>query len=151
MPGGYFLQYFLSTHMGKLSNSRSYRTFFQIAGETYPFKIGFDSCSISGIVSLLKVPSIFIECCEAGRFSMYISEDNRMYPCSFTVNKINGVPVTNDNIQSVWRNHDSFTGIREQLSEHSCSKCIVQNDCFGGCPVFPEINLCLEEGYKVSN
>lgn len=134
-----------------LKNSRNYRAFFQLVGRTYPFKIGFDSCSISGIVSFLKVPSIFIERCDAGRFSMYISEENKMYPCSFMANKIKGVQVTKDNIQTVWRNHPSFTGIREQLNKHSCYSCIVKNDCFGGCPVFPEINLCLDENDMESN
>jgi radical SAM protein with 4Fe4S-binding SPASM domain len=131
-----------------LKKSQKYVTFFQLAGRTYPFKIGFDSCSISGITRFMKVPRTFIERCEAGRFSMYISESNRMYPCSFMVNKIEGVPVTKDNIQTVWRNHDFFTGIRERLREHSCPDCVVQNDCFGGCPIFPEINLCSDKDYK---
>lgn len=125
-----------------LKNSQKYVTFFQLAGRKYPFKIGFDSCSISGITRFMTVPSIFIERCEAGRFSMYISEDNKMYPCSFMIDKIEGVPVTKDNIQTVWRSHRSFTRIRAQLSENKCSGCIVHNDCFGGCPIFPEINLC---------
>ena len=125
-----------------LKNSQKYATFFQLTEKKYPFKIGFDSCSISGITRFMKVPSMFIERCEAGRFSMYISEDNKMYPCSFMINKIEGVPVTKYNIQTVWQSHNSFTRIRAQLSEKKCSGCIVHSDCFGGCPIFPEINLC---------
>lgn len=73
---------------------------------------------------------------------MYISEDMKMYPCSFMVNKIEGVPVTEDNVQTVWRSHDSFSGIRELLKINTCQECSVQDICFGGCPVYPEINIC---------
>lgn len=125
-----------------LKKSRKHEAFFRLAGRKHPFKVGFDSCSISGITRFMAVSSIFVERCEAGRFSMYISEENKMYPCSFMEDKIEGIPVTKDNIQTVWQTHSSFTSIRAQLSKNKCSGCIAYDDCFGGCPIFPEINLC---------
>jgi len=125
-----------------VKSSPKHAAFFLLAGRKYPFKVGFDSCSISGITRFMRVASIFIERCEAGRFSMYISEDNKMYPCSFMEDKTEGVPVSKDNIQAVWQAHSSFTSIRSQLSESKCSGCAVYDDCFSGCPIFPEINLC---------
>lgn len=127
-----------------LRNSKDVPTFFRLAQEKYPFKIGFDSCSISGITRFMNVSSIFVERCEASRFSMYISEDMKMYPCSFMVNKIEGVPVTEENISATWRSHVSFTRIRELLRTNNCPKCSVYDTCFGGCPVFKEINICLD-------
>ena len=125
-----------------LKNSRNYPRFFQLAGKSHPFKIGFDSCSISGIGQFIDISPIFIEHCDAGRFSMYISEDNRMYPCSFMINHMEGIPITEDNMQMVWRNHASFTGFRRRFGKHNCRDCEVYAVCLGGCPVFPEINIC---------
>jgi radical SAM protein with 4Fe4S-binding SPASM domain len=134
-----------------VKNAQSCQHFFKLAGQTYPFKIGFDSCSISGIARFMNISPIFIERCEAGRFSMYISEDGKMYPCSFMVKKIEGVPVTKDNIQAVWRDHDTFVRFRESLRDHICLDCDVHDICFGGCPAFPEINICSRGEYQVLN
>lgn len=131
-------------------NSQDISSFFHLAGSHHEFKIGFDSCSISGIVRFINTSPIFTERCEAGRFSMYISEDNRMYPCSFMIGKVEGVPITHDNIQSVWRNHEIFTSIRDLLSQNSCNECVAKNTCSGGCPIYPEINICQETRRTIS-
>ncbi len=123
-------------------NSPDIQSFFYLAGTPHEFKVGFDSCSISGIARFMNISPTFIEPCEAGRFSMYISEENKMYPCSFMVNKTQGVAVTDDNMQTVWQKHDIFTRMRGSLSSNPCHECSVNNTCFGGCPVYPEINFC---------
>jgi len=127
--------------------SRDISTFFHLAGIPHKFKIGFDSCSISGIARFINTSPIFAENCEAGRFSMYISEENRMYPCSFMIGKVEGVPITHDNIQSTWRSHEIFKGIRDFLSQNSCNDCVAKNTCSGGCPIYPEINICQESDF----
>lgn len=124
------------------TNAQHLFLFFQLAGRSYPFKIGFDCCSISGVSKFMDISPLFIERCEAGRFSMYISEDMKLYPCSFMINKVEGVPITKDNIQNVWRYHISFIKMRELLHFHACQDCTAQNVCFGGCPIYPEINMC---------
>ena len=48
------------------------------------FKMGFDSCSCSGLVNYSKLKDYScLDFCEGGRFSMYISADMKAYPCSF--------------------------------------------------------------------
>jgi Predicted Fe-S oxidoreductases len=128
-----------------LRNSRDISTFFTLAQTKYPFKIGFDSCSISGIAKFTKTSPIFIDSCEAARFSMYISEELKMYPCSFLVNKIEGVPIIGQNILEKWRNGDAFVKFRDKLSASVCTNCLEVDTCFSGCPVFPEINLCSKD------
>jgi radical SAM protein with 4Fe4S-binding SPASM domain len=127
-----------------VKNTKDVRTFFRLAQEKYPFKIGFDSCSISGITRLMNTNPIFVERCEASRFSMYISEDMKMYPCSFMINQTEGVPIIDENILVTWRRHASFVKIRELLRTNNCTKCSASNTCFGGCPVFKEINICTD-------
>jgi len=125
-----------------LGKAKNVQRFFQLAQEKKSFKIGFDSCSISGIARFMNISPIFIERCEAGRFSMYISEDMKMYPCSFMVDKIEGVPILEDNIQLTWQTHNSFTNMRELLNTNTCQECPSHDICLGGCPIFPEINVC---------
>ena len=51
---------------------------------TIDFQIGFDSCSIPGIVNFTsKIDENSIDTCEGGRYSMYISADMIAIPCSF--------------------------------------------------------------------
>lgn len=123
-------------------NSNEISTFFRLAKSASKFKIGFDSCSISGVARFMNTSPIFAECCEAGRFSMYISEDNKIYPCSFMVGMTEGIPVWNDNIQQVWQNHNVFTAFRKSLKKNSCNGCSAISICSGGCPIYPEINIC---------
>lgn len=59
------------------------KQFFDTVNQCHSLKIGFDSCSISGIVRWMDTPSYLIEPCEAARFSAFVSEDMKMYPCSF--------------------------------------------------------------------
>lgn len=129
-------------------NSDEISTFFHLAGIPHKFKIGFDSCSISGIARFINTSPIFTERCEAGRFSMYISEDNKMYPCSFMIGKVEGVPIAHDNIQHVWRKHEIFRRIRGLLNQNSCHDCVAKSTCSGGCPIYPEINICLESDIR---
>jgi radical SAM protein with 4Fe4S-binding SPASM domain len=123
-------------------NSNNLVRFFDLANKKYPFKIGFDSCSISGIAQHLNISPVFVEPCEAGRFSMYISEHSQIYPCSFMASTSLGIPVEDNNIQSVWREHKIFNGIRDSQKNEKCIGCASFASCSGGCPVYPEINLC---------
>lgn len=123
-------------------NSRDLDTFFDLVGRKHSFKIGFDSCSISGIARFMNISPVFIERCEAGRFSMYISEEGRMYPCSFMVDRSQGVQITSDNIQTTWKEQNLFTGIRDSLNHNNCTGCSAREICAGGCPEYPEINIC---------
>lgn len=125
-----------------VKNSQQISKFFQLANEAHHYKIGFDSCSISAIARFMKTNEVFIDHCEAGRFSMFISEDMKMYPCSFMVDKVEGIPILKNNIQYAWKFSSIFKKIRESIKNQQCLPCNVNNICQGGCPIFKEINIC---------
>ncbi len=59
--------------------------FFEIINtKKFPFKIGFDSCSVPGLLNYAdRISRMSLDPCEGGRFSCYISPDMKMTPCSF--------------------------------------------------------------------
>ncbi len=118
------------------------KEFFSLIKENkYPFKIGFDSCMVSGIVKYTDFPPVFYDFCESGRFSAFIAEDLNLYPCSFMVESFRGINLRRHSILQAWREGDTFVKVRAQLKEAACD-CPQLPHCKGGCPVLPEINLC---------
>jgi radical SAM protein with 4Fe4S-binding SPASM domain len=74
---------------------------------------------------------------------MFVSEDMKMYPCSFMVEAgYEGIPIVGDNMQTHWQAGNDFVKIRNKLGSGSCDSCKSPGLCLGGCPLFPEINLC---------
>lgn len=118
------------------------RHFFQTTANCRAVKIGFDSCSISGIVQYMHVPNFLIESCEAARFSAFISEDMKMYPCSFMVETEQYGDLRKKSMYEVWKTSDAFVNFRNQLSQKSCAQCAFQATCNGGCHFMPHINFC---------
>lgn len=108
------------------------------------FKIGFDSCSIPGIINYTKnVNTMFTDTCEGARFSAYISADMKMVPCSFDQDHIWSVDLNKHSIQDVW-NGSIFDSFRDKLKS-SCPNCEDRVECYGGCPIKPQIVLCNRE------
>ena len=117
----------------------------------FPFHIGFDSCSIPGILRWGRhTEGASIDTCEGARFSMYIGADMMALPCSFdNQNKRFCVPltgaVTGNNvpattIEEAW-NSDAFWRFREGLAKR-CPGCSRRDLCMGGCPLERDIVLC---------
>lgn len=127
-----------------LKYSRNIDVFFELLRtKSFPYKIGFDSCSISGINKYLSISKELLEPCEAGRFSAFISEDLRMYPCSFMINMIKGEKLDDRGIKDIWLKCKTFNNIREKINTNNyCGECNQRSTCLEGCPIFPEINLC---------
>ncbi len=125
-----------------IKNMKNTKKFFTLAGGKHNFKVGFDSCTISGVACFMNISPLFIDYCEAGRFSMYISEDLEMFPCSFMIDKFPGIKITQDNIQKEWINNEIFKEIRKVKLDDSCAVCEKQKLCSGGCRLFPQINFC---------
>ncbi len=126
-----------------LGGSDQLELFFNlIKNNRYKFKIGFDSCFISGIVSNLKVKSLYIDSCDSARFSAFISEDLRMYPCSFMINDKGYGDLTKDSLINIWKNNGLFNRHRNLIKGNPCSSCSFEQDCKGGCVYLPDINLC---------
>lgn len=120
--------------------------FFELVEKnSFNIKIGFDSCMVPGIVKNLKKANCdFIEPCDAGRFSAYISEDLRMYPCSFMVEKFEGIDLKHNRMIDIWHNSEIFIKTRETLKNIRCINCEQQKLCLNGCPFLREINICAD-------
>lgn len=105
-------------------------------------KIGFDSCSISGICKWMNIKPELVEACEAARFSAFISEDMKMYPCSFMVDKGYCGDLKRQSILDVWQSNDFFNQYRNRDLLEKCKGCKAASICNGGCRLYPSINFC---------
>lgn len=119
------------------------KEFFQLVDtRDFPFKVGFDSCSIPGIINLCsKIDPNSIDTCEGGRWSMYVSADSVAMPCSFDNQELRwGFDLHGSSIQEAW-NSPQFNNFREYFKS-SCSSCKDHSLCMGGCPIRRQIILC---------
>lgn len=125
-----------------LRDKEKIERFFSAANNCHAVNIGFDSCSISGIVKWMDVPVILIESCEAARFSVFINEDMKMYPCSFMVDKGYCGDLRKESLRDIWQKNEHFVRFRENALPARCESCDISGVCNGGCRLFEEINFC---------
>lgn len=127
-----------------LNRSPRVEEFFKLAtGSRHAFRIGFDTCTITGLARYGEVPAVAIEGCDAGRFSLFVSERLEVYPCSFMVEAgYQGIPLAGSSLSEIWRKHPSFVGIRRKHASGGCAECTTPEHCLSGCPLFPTMNLC---------
>ena len=113
-----------------------------IDNNKFNFRIGFDSCSIPGIINKTSnIDTASTDTCEGGRWSMYITSDMKALPCSFDNQELKwAYDISNDTIQNAW-NSKQFDEFRSHF-KNSCSGCSKRNECMGGCPIRREIVLC---------
>lgn len=125
-------------------DNQKVKEFFELVdGGDFPFKIGFDSCSIPGVINLTKnIMKESMDTCEGARFSMYITPDMIALPCSFDQEYRWGVDLNSHSIQEAW-DSEEFNDFRRHLQE-SCPNCQNRVECMGGCPIKPQIVLCNE-------
>lgn len=134
-------------HTLLLNRSSRVTEFFDLATtKRYKFRIGFDTCSITGLAPLGRTPEICLEGCDAGRFSLFVSEKMQVYPCSFMVEAgPQGASLKGTSLSDIWKHHPLFRGIRARHAEHRCGGCTSHPQCLSGCPIFPEMNLCRDK------
>jgi len=107
----------------------------------FPFKIGFDSCNVPGLINFTKnIDRNSFDTCEAGRWSMYITPDMKALPCSFDQEMKWAYDISNDTIENAW-NSPQFGEFRSHF-KNSCPNCKDRAFCMGGCPVKRQIVLC---------
>ena len=120
------------------------KEFFELVDKGgYSYKIGFDSCSIPGVLKWsTHIDPCSIDTCEGSRFSMYIDSDMDALPCSFdNQDKKYAVHLSDEvSIEDAW-NSSKFNEFRDSL-KYSCSGCKNRDFCMGGCPLRNEIVLC---------
>ena len=134
--------------MGKRENvinvdNKEFDSFLRTACEkNHPYKIGFDACTIPAIIDQeLDVDSHYIDTCEAGRWSAYITPDMKMLPCSFDAPSQRwAVDLSKNSIETAW-NGEVFSTFRSSFQD-ACPTCKKRKQCMGGCPILPEIVLC---------
>jgi radical SAM protein with 4Fe4S-binding SPASM domain len=107
----------------------------------FPYLIGFDACSIPGVLNYAQsLDTRFFDTCEGARFSMYISSDMIATPCSFDQQFRYGYSLTDGFIQEAW-DSPQFEAFRDHMRD-ACPDCNRRGTCMGGCPLTPEIVLC---------
>ncbi|MGN0336865.1 MAG: SPASM domain-containing protein [Lachnospiraceae bacterium] len=108
----------------------------------YPYKIGFDSCTVPSLISCCKNIEIdSLDTCEGARWSAYITADMKLLPCSFdNQDQRWAVDLRENSIQEAW-NSELFDDFRKSFRE-ACPDCKDRAFCMGGCPIRPEIVLC---------
>jgi radical SAM protein with 4Fe4S-binding SPASM domain len=137
--------------VGRLVNDRllanrspQLEEFFRLATTVrHSWRTGFDSCSITGVARTGNVHDWSLEGCDAGRFSLFVSEALEVYPCSFMVEAgYEGVQLRGQTLREIWQHHPTFLQIRSQHARGGCVDCRTRSHCLAGCPLFPQINLC---------
>lgn len=130
-------------------NDTRVQEFFKLVDyNNYPFKLGFDSCTIPGLLNFChNIDRDSIDTCEAARWSMYITPDMYALPCSFD-NQDMKYAVKLDtfdkySIRKAWYSKE-FNTIRDKF-KHSCPDCKHRTECLGGCPLMDNIQLCCEQ------
>lgn len=138
--------------LGKKDNVLQYddpkvRQFFQmIDSGKFPYKIGFDSCSIPAILNFTNyIDEMSIDTCEGARWSMYITPDMIALPCSFDNQDLRwGYSLHAATIEEAW-NSKVFEDFRNYF-RNSCPECSKREFCMGGCPISEDIVLCKKRG-----
>ena len=121
------------------------KEFLELAcGGNHGYKIGFDSCSIPGLISQsIDVNQDSVDTCEGARWSAYITSDMLMLPCSFdNQSKRWAVDLRSHTIQEAW-DSSVFEDFRRYFRQ-SCPDCEHRSACMGGCPICREVVLCPE-------
>ena len=123
-------------------NDPRIKEFFELIDQNkLPYMVGFDSCSIPGILNFTKnIDYMSIDTCEGARFSMYISPDMKALPCSFDQEERWAFDLNGGTIQDAWES-PQFEEFRNHLAL-SCPNCPNRKECGGGCPIKKEIVLC---------
>ena len=111
-------------------------------GGDHGYKIGFDSCTVPGLVSQsIEANLNSIDTCEGARWSAYVTSDMVMLPCSFDNQARRWeVDLRSHTIQEAW-DSPNFEDFRNHF-RNSCPNCEHRLACMGGCPICPEIVLC---------
>lgn len=117
--------------------------FFQLIDQgSFHHKIGFDSCSVPGLLNYTEtIERMSLDTCEGARWSAYISSGMTMTPCSFdSQGKGWGVDLRKYSIEEAW-NSEAFERFRKQF-RRSCPQCDKRILCMGGCPIYSSVVLC---------
>jgi len=103
--------------------------------------IGFDACFVPLLMRYTKTNIDFIDSCEVGYFSVYIDENLRVAPCSFSNGK-DSYSLKEFDFYDIWLN--KFNNFRAKATNNCKQECNAKVNCKGSCPYFPEITTCFK-------
>lgn len=126
-------------------DNKDFFNFLHLVNEgKFPYKIGFDSCTVPALINLDKVEPNCLDTCEGARWSAYITSDMKLLPCSFDNQAQRwAVDLAKNTIAEAWES-DTFEDFRNHFVQ-SCPGCKHRTKCMGGCPIVPEIVLCKDK------
>ena len=126
-------------------DNKDFFNFLHLVNEgEFPYKIGFDSCTVPALINLDKVEPNCLDTCEGARWSAYITPDMKLLPCSFDNQAQRwAVDLAKNTIAEAW-DSDTFEDFRNHFVQ-SCPGCKHRTKCMGGCPIVPEIVLCKDK------
>jgi len=106
-------------------------------------KVGFDACCVSGVFARTNTNTSMVDACDAGRFSMYVSEDLKVYPCSYQSGLAEGDQLDNETtLLDIWTKSRNMGVFRSYFSSDRCGECNYRSVCMNGCPLFEELVVC---------
>lgn len=127
-----------------LRNSARLDEFFELA--TSPkrkLKVGFDACCVSGVFARTNANTSMVDACDAGRFSMYVSEDLKVHPCSFQSCLAEGDQLDErTTLLDIWIKSRNMESFRSYFSSDRCGGCSHRSTCMNGCPLFDDLVVC---------
>lgn len=110
-----------------------------------PFKIGFDSCTVPGLLRYFKMTdSVSIDTCEGGRWSAYITPDMHMLPCSFDNQQMCwAVDLRSHSIEEAW-NGSVFDRFRKNF-QNAC-QIAVRGGFAWAAALYARTSCCADKG-----
>ena len=125
----------------KPDDPRVKKFFGLVDDNTYSFKVGFDSCTIPGLVNFTsQIDMTSTDFCEGGRHSVYVDAQMNMMPCSFGNDEPKWrVSLNKMSIEEAWFSAH-FEKFRSFFRE-SCRVCKDRVHC-GGYPFVFELAIC---------
>ena len=127
-----------------LRNSARLDEFFLLATSAKrKLKVGFDACCVSGVFARTNANTSMVDACDAGRFSMYVSEDLKVYPCSFQSGLAEGDQLEDQTtLLDIWTKSENMGAFRSYFSSDRCGGCGHRSTCMNGCPLFDDLVVC---------
>lgn len=102
-------------------------------------KIGFDACFVPMLIHNNAVRKEMVDTCEGGFFSVYIDENMRVSPCSFSGER-DSYSLKEYGFYDIWIN--KFQSFRNRMKNDCSRACPAHDLCRGTCPYYPQITSC---------
>ena len=127
-----------------LRNSERLDEFFELATSGQrKLKVGFDACCVSGVFARTNANPTMVDACDAGRFSMYVSEDLSVHPCSFQSGLADGDQLNEStSLLEIWTKSKNMSSFRSYFASERCGGCAHRSTCMNGCPLFDDLVVC---------